>query len=206
MGIYDISQTLREGIAVWPGDPEFRQHWISRIRDGKESNVSAVYMGIHTGTHLDAPLHLSDSGGDIKSADIDRFLGEARVLEIASKNCIRAADLSMLDWHGVKRVLFKTSTCRPSEEAPVQRHIFLHPDAAEFMIQRGIILVGIDAPSIDAWDDASLPVHRILLDHDISILEGVCLGHVPPGDYELVCLPLKLAGFDGSPVRAILRK
>lgn len=206
MELYDISQTLTEGMAVWPGDPEFRQQWVSRIREGKESNVSAVHMGIHTGTHLDAPLHLNDTGRDIASAAIEHFLGSARVLDVPSENCIRASDLSLLDWQGVRRVLFKTSSCNLPIEALGQRYIFLHADAAEFMVHKGIVLVGIDAPSVDALDSKNLPAHRILLEHDIPILEGVCLGHVPSGDYELICLPLKLAGFDGSPVRAILRK
>jgi len=206
MELYDISQTLREGIAVWPGDPEFRQQWVSRMQEGKVSNVSAIHMGIHTGTHLDAPLHLNDAGSDIASAAMDHFIGSARVLDICSQDCIHAADLSLLDWQGVRRVLFKTSPCNLPEEGLGQRHVFLHADAAEFMVQKGIMLVGIDAPSVDALDSTSLPVHRILLENDIPILEGACLGHVPAGDYELICLPLKLAGFDGSPVRAILRK
>lgn len=206
MELYDISQTLSEGIAVWPGDPEFRQQWISRLGEGKESNVSAVYMGIHTGTHLDASLHLDDTGEDIASAAIDRFVGMARVLDVCPERCIHAADLSKFDWQGVRRVLFKTSSCRLSEETLEQRYIFFHADAAEFIVQKRIVLVGIDTPSVDAWNNPDLPVHRILLGRHVSILEGVCLDRVPPGDYELICLPLKLAGFDGSPVRAILRK
>jgi arylformamidase len=206
MELYDISQTLTEGMSVWPGDPEFRRQWVSRIQEGKESNVSAVHMGIHTGTHLDAPLHLNNTGSDIASVAIDHFIGGARVLDISSENCIRAADLGMLNWQGVRRVLFKTASCNLPVEALCQRYIFLHADAAEFIVQKGILLVGIDTPSVDALDSTNLPVHRILLEHGISILEGVCLGHVPSGDYELICLPLKLAGFDGSPVRAILRK
>ncbi len=206
MEIYDISQSLREGIPVWPGDPEFRQRWITRIRDGGLSNVSAINMGTHTGTHVDAPLHLNDSGSDISAIPIHYFKGPARVHSISSMECIGAAELSMLDWRGVERVLFKTRSGRPPEHALDQGFVYLEENAADFLIGRGILLVGTDAPSIDAFDSRNLPAHQKLLRHGIVILEGALLDTVPPGDYELVCLPLKLAGLDGSPVRAVLLK
>jgi arylformamidase len=203
--IYDISQTLREGIAVWPGDPEFRQRWILRRRDGEPSNLSAVAMGTHTGTHLDAPLHLEDSGRDIAKLPLRHCLGPARVFSI-SKKSIGVQDLSKLDWRGVERVLFKTRAGRSRQPAFDRDFAHLQEDAAAFLVRRGILLVGIDAPSVDAFESEKLPSHRRLLCHGIVILEGVRLGGVPPGDYELVCLPLKLAGSEGSPVRAVLLK
>lgn len=206
MEIYDISQTLREGIAVWPGDPEFRQRWVTRMRDGESSNVSTVDMGTHTGTHVDAPLHLDDSGRDIASIPVHYFTGPVRVFSISSKESMGAAELSMLDWRGVKRVLFKTRSGSLPENPFNQNFVYLEEGAADFLISRGILLVGTDAPSIDAFESKSLPSHRKLLHHGIVILEGALLDNVPPGDYELVCLPLKLAGLDGSPVRAVLFK
>jgi len=203
--IYDISQTLREGIAVWPGDPEFRQRWVLRRQDGELSNLSAVTMGTHTGTHLDAPKHLQDSGRDIAAIPLRHCLGQARVFSISRKR-IGAADLSKLDWRGVERVLFKTRAGRSRQLAFDRNFACLLEDAADFLVRRRVLLVGIDAPSVDAFENNELPSHRRLLRHGIVILEGVRLGGVPPGDYELICLPLKFAGSEGSPVRAVLLK
>jgi arylformamidase len=206
MEIYDISQTLWDGMAVWPGDPEFLKRWVLRMREGGSSNVSAVDMGAHTGTHIDAPLHLDDSGSDVASMPLRHFMGPARIFSISSKACIRAADLSMLDWRGVERVLFKTGARGLPEYSFDRDFVYLEEGAAEFLVRQGILLVGTDAPSIDAFESSDLPSHRALLHHGIVILEGARLDGVPPGDYELICLPLKLAGSDGSPVRAILRE
>ena len=206
MEIYDISRTLCPGIAVWPGDPEFRRRWAMRIREGASSNVSAVDLCVHTGTHVDAPLHLDDSGYDIADAPLDRFIGSARVLAIPAAKSIHASDLSVLDWTNVERVLFKTRSTDLPENLFDESYTFLAEDAAAFLAQKGMLLIGTDAPSVDGYASANLPSHRILLQHGIVILESVRLQHVPTGDYELVCLPLKLAGLDGSPVRAILRK
>ncbi len=206
MEIYDISQTLCEGIAVWPGDPEFRQRWIMRIKDGESSNVSAVDMGVHTGTHVDAPLHMDDSGGNIAGMPVRHFLGPARVFSISTRESIGAADLADLEWKGVERVLFKTRPAGSPNHPFDKNYVCLEESAAEFLVKQGILLVGIDAPSVDAVESKDLSSHRILLRHGIAILEGAQLDSVPAGDYELVCLPLKLAGLDGSPVRAILIK
>jgi arylformamidase len=202
--IYDISQVLREGMAVWPGDPEYRIRRIMAIRDGGSSNVSALDMGVHTGTHIDAPLHLSDSGSDAAGVPVDRCIGPVRVFSV-SVRCIQAADLSALNWEGVHRALFKTHSGIPPDRFDSQ-FVYFQEDAAEFLIQKEIALVGIDAPSVDAFGSAGMPFHRALLERGIVILEGIQLGNVSPGDYELICLPLKLAGLDGSPVRAILRR
>jgi arylformamidase len=206
MEIYDISQTLSRGIAVWPGDPEFRLRWAMRIRDGSSFNVSAVDLCVHTGTHVDAPLHLDDSGYDIAEAPLDRFIGSARVLAIPAAKSIRVSDLSGLDWINVRRVLFKTRSSSLPEQRFDENYVYIEKDAAGFLAEKGILLVGTDAPSVDDFAGTDLPSHRILLQHEIVILEGARLQHVPPGDYELICLPLRLAGLEGSPVRAILRK
>ena len=206
MEIFDISQTLCSGFANWPGDPEFRHRWTMRIREGASTNVSAVDMCVHTGTHVDAPLHLDDAGYDIADAPLDRFMGRARVLEIHAENCIQVSDLSALDWTNVDRVLFKTRGSGLPEHLFDKNYIYIERDAAGFLAEKRMLLVGTDAPSVDDFASLDLPSHRVLLRHGIVILEGARLAHVPPGDYELVCFPLKLAGSDGSPVRAILRR
>jgi arylformamidase len=206
MEIYDISRTLSSGIAVWPGDPEFRQRRAMSIAWGASSNVSAVDMCVHTGTHVDAPLHLDDAGSDIALIPLDRFIGPARVLAIEAETSIRASDLSGLNWANVERVLFKTRSSSQPEQRFDGNYVYLDADAAGLLAEKGIRLVGTDAPSVDDFARADLSAHRILLQHGIVILEGARLEHVPPGDYELICFPLKLAGSDGSPVRAVLRR
>jgi arylformamidase len=202
--IYDISRTIREGIPVWPGDPEFKCSRTTLRRDGAQCNVSAFRMGTHTGTHIDAPFHLDDAGIDVVGIPFRNLIGPARVYSISTGECIRAADLEPLDWNGVKRVLFKTRKTAPPGDSFERSYICLDAGASEFLVKRGILLVGTDAPSVDPFESEDLPSHKILLHHGAVILEEALLSAVPPGEYELVCLPLKLAGLDGSPVRAIL--
>jgi arylformamidase len=206
MEVYDISRTLSEGMPVWPGDPQFRWRRIAQMQDRAPSNVSAFDMGVHTGTHIDAPRHLDVLGRDVADLPILHFLGPARIFSLPVEECIRAKDISTLDWSGVQRVLFRTQQGDLPESLFERNFIYFHEDAAEFLVEQRILLVGIDSPSVDAFDNQELPSHRILLGHEVMILENAWLGSVPPGDYELICLPLKLSGLDGSPVRAILRK
>jgi arylformamidase len=202
--IYDISRTLQDGIPVWPGDPEFQSSWATLRRDGAFCNVSAFSMGTHTGTHIDAPLHLHDAGDDVANIKFRNLVGPARVFSISSGKCIRSMDLERLDWNGVERVLFKTRSGSPPEKLFESNYAYLDESASEFLVKRGILLVGTDAPSVDSYESSNLPSHQILLNNGTVILEEAELTAVPPGDYELICLPLKLAGLDGSPVRAIL--
>jgi arylformamidase len=206
MKIYDISRDLREGMAVWPGDQKFRSRWSSRLRNGDACNVAAITMSVHAGTHLDAPFHHDDSGTDVASLSLQPYVGPARVISPDADECIRASDLAPMQWQGVERVLFKTEFGLPTGSGFNRNYVFLAEDAAEFMVQKGIVLLGTDAPSVDAYDSRSMPVHRILLSHGVAILEWASLGNVSTGDYELVCLPLKLVGLDGSPARAVLIK
>jgi arylformamidase len=204
--IYDISQSYHEGMVVWPGDPEFRITRIAQILDGQGVNVSAIHMGTHTGTHLDAPLHLDDAGSGCESIPLHHLIGPARVFEVDSGDGIRVEDLLLLNLQGVRRALFKTRLPKSPKNIFAEDYVALEEKAAKYLAEKNIVLFGIDAPSVDAWNSSSLIVHRTLLKHQIAILEGLQLSSVPPGDYELICLPLKLAGSDGAPARAILRR
>jgi arylformamidase len=202
--LYDISRTLQDGIPVWPGDPGFQSRWAMLRREGAPCNVSAFCMGTHTGTHIDAPLHLDDAGEDVAGIKFRNLIGPARVFSISTGNCIRSKDLERLDWIGVERVLFKTRSGSCAEKPFEHGYAYLDEGASEFLVNCGILLVGTDAPSVDSFESPNLPSHQILLNHGVVILEATDLTAVPPGDYQLICLPLKLAGLDGSPVRAIL--
>jgi arylformamidase len=202
--IFDISQTLEEGMPVWPGDPEFRRKPAARIRDGEPANVLAIHMGTHTGTHIDAPLHVDDSGTDAVGIPVRHFIGPARVVQISTGASIKATGLASLDWKGVERVLFKTRSGSIPPKSFDPSFVWLTEDASEFLVGKGLLLVGTDAPSIDPFASTELSAHKMLIRGGVAILEGVRLDAVPPGDYSLVCLPLKIAGADGSPVRAIL--
>jgi arylformamidase len=206
MKLFDISQTLDERTPVWPGDPEFSKTWIARLQDGAPSNVSAFHFGSHAGTHIDAPLHINDSGIDAASIPLNKLIGPARVIEIFGEECIRASHLVALDWQGVERVLFKTRSAEFVEgcEKFEENFVYFQEGAAEFLAEKSIQLIGIDSPSIDAFAAAGLPSHRIFIDKGIVILEGIRLNGVAPGEYTLICLPLKIPGADGSPGRAVL--
>jgi arylformamidase len=206
MQIYDISQTLREGMAVFPGDQEFRPHWTMQLRKGDGCNLSAVTMSLHTGTHLDAPFHFDESGSDITAVPLRQYIGPARVVAMNVQECITRAELERLNWDGVERVLFKTRSSNLPEDQFNTAFVYLAKDGADFLVQRGLLLVGIDTPSVDAYASTTPHAHKSLLGHRVAILEGTRLAHVPDGDYELICLPLKFAGLEGSPVRAILMK
>jgi arylformamidase len=202
--IYDISQTIREGIVVWPGDQEFRRRWTMQLREGDLCNVSAVTMSIHTGTHLDAPCHIEESGSDIAAVPLRHCIGPARVVSMDGAECITRTELERLNWEGVERVLFKTRSSNLPEDQFDPEFAYLSEDGADFLGRRALLLVGIDTPSVDPYTSQSLRSHKVLLSHRVAILEGTRLAQVPEGDFDLVCLPLKLAGLDGSPVRAIL--
>jgi arylformamidase len=204
MKIFDISQTIRPGIAVWPGDRRFSSRWQMQIEAGDSCNVSSVTMSVHTGTHVDAPYHFDSSGADVAGVSLEQYVGPARVFQLSTTQPIALRDVESLDWNGVERVLFRTGSSEVQEDRFDRAFVPLTPEAAEFLGGRRLRLVGTDAPSVDAFDSKTLESHKILLRHGVAILEGVRLREVPPGDYTLVCLPLKFAGLDGSPVRAIL--
>jgi arylformamidase len=206
MEYFDISQPIREGLHVWPGDQPFRCTRKMQISLGDPCNVSSVTMSLHTGTHVDAPYHFLEEGADISSIAIRHYMGPAKVLEIAGRPFITESDLRMFDLAGVQRILFHS---RPPglPESPIGAGFtWLREDGAEYLASLGLLLVGTDSPSIDAFESENMRSHKILLSHGVAILEGIRLDHVPPGDYELICLPLKFSGLDGSPVRAVLRR
>lgn len=204
--IYDISTPVRSGGVVYPGNPEIRIEPQQAISRGAGANVSAVAFGSHTGTHVDAARHFFDEGQTVDRIPLDRFIGPAIVLEFADDlMSISAAELARHDVGSHTRALLKTrnsSLLRRSNF--VKDYTYLAPDGAEYLVQRGVELVGIDYLSIEQFHSGHHRTHLTLLEKNTVIVEGLDLGEVPPGEYQLICLPLRLAGLDGAPARAVL--
>ena len=211
MQIHDVSVSINTSMPVFPGDPgiEFEQ-W-SSLAKGDPANVTMLHFGAHTGTHVDAPAHFIEGASGVKAMPLEALLGPARVIEIdddvlaISANRIREIDLA-----GVTRVLFKTrNSAFWNDPAAGFRNDFtyIEPDAARALVELGVRLVGIDYLSVEKFGSTSFDTHTILLADGVVIIEGLDLRNVEQGDYELLCLPLKLAdgSGDGAPARAVLR-
>ena len=202
--ILDISPVIGPGVGVWPGDTPLTWEWAGRRSRGDVANVGRLGLSPHTGAHVDAPLHLADDGADAAALPLEVFWGPARVVEWPGGRAIDAAALAGRRWEGVVRALFRT---RGAGEPLAYRAGYpaLTPDGAAYLAGRGVRLVGVDTPSVDPFESPDLPAHRALLGAGVAILECLELGAVSPGDYEMVALPLRLAGADATPVRAALR-
>ena len=206
--IFDISRPLRSGIPVWPGDTAFDFGFVARIRDGSSVNVGRIEMSVHTGAHVDAPLHFDDDGQDAASMPLERYVGPCWLADVRpSERGIRPEDLpddlkAAVADH--PRVLLRSYAERPADFDEHMAHAT--PELADWLAAHGVFLLGVDSDSMDAFESKDLPAHNRLNGHGISILEGIDLTGVPSGSYELIALPLRIEGADGSPVRAVLRE
>ncbi len=205
MKIYDISRPLSAVTAVWPGDAPFKSEWTMSMNRGDSVNVGAVHMSVHASTHADAPLHFLADGLAIDQIDLGKFIGPAAVIDVGEAEAITAELIDRLDHGAGTRVLFRTAASSLGDDEWPASFAYLSPAAAELLGSRGVELVGIDTPSVDPAESKTLAAHKILLQHQIVVLENLFLRDVPPGRYELIALPLKLVGLDASPVRAVLR-
>lgn len=175
------------------------------MAEGASVNVSTNHLSTHTGAHADAPYHFYEEGARMDEVEIEKYIGRARVVDLAGSERVEEGHLLGLDLSRLERLLFRTLAGAPGEAFPGP-FPYLSPEAARSIALAGVKLVGIDTPSLDPVDSKDLPAHHILLERGVGMLEGLDLRGVPPGDYELIALPLKLAGLDASPVRAILRE
>ncbi|MED1721903.1 arylformamidase [Brevibacillus parabrevis] len=205
MKLYDISRPLTKATPTWPGDTAF-QYTVNWPKSESGSvNVGKLVMSIHTGTHVDAPFHFDDHGKTTLELPLDLYVGAARVVDVSGRASIGADDLAGIDLSGVTRLLLKTMSWSDPGTFPAEI-CYLRPDLPPFLAEKGIRLLGLDVPSVDPLESKELPAHHGLHQHGIYILEGLLLDAIEPGDYELIALPLALAGADGSPVRAVLRR
>jgi arylformamidase len=208
--IWDVSVPLRHGGLVYPGNPPISITPVQRIADGATANVSRIDLGSHTGTHVDAPLHFIEGQPGVDALPLDVLIGPARL--IAFDDDVRAIGEPHLRKHdltGVTRVLFRTRNSAWLASGSTAFHTdFTHvlPDAAEYLVSMGVRLVGVDYLSVEQFHSPHHRTHRTLLENGVVIVEGLLLTEPPPGDYELVCLPMLMAELDGAPARAVLMK
>ena len=193
--IYDISLPISESLPVYPGDPSVTVDVISDVSSGAPYTLTRISMGSHTGTHVDAPLHLLADGDTVDNLPIDLLMGPCY---LASADIDMPISIQELDSLAVPpettRLLLRTRNANG----------YLTQDAASRLVETGVKLVGIDSPSVDAPGSPDLPVHRVMLEAEVIIVENLALDAVNPGGYLLVCLPLRIAGCDGAPARAVL--
>ena len=205
MSIIDISRKLNPTTAVWPGDTNFQIEQVMQLADGDSVNLTKLTLSAHTGTHADAFLHFKEDATDIASMPLLPYWGKAQLVEFD----MPPGELKVHHFEDISlqapRLLVKSHLSKRDEEKFHHDILYPGPELAEWMKSMGIILFGTDASSVDAVDSKDLPGHHALGNHGIAILENLSLGKVSPGLYELVALPLKISGGDGSPVRAALK-
>jgi arylformamidase len=203
--LWDISQTLSPALPVWPGDTPFSRRARWTLGDGSPVNVASFETTVHAGAHADAPLHYSAGGASAADVPLGPYLGPCRVVD--ARRCRQVISRAFVE--GLSdlpaRVLFRTYEHFP-HEAWISGFTAVAAGAVEALAERGVRLIGIDSPSLDPQDSKSMEAHKAVLAADMRVLEGLVLDEPPPGDYELIALPLKLAGLDASPVRAVLRE
>lgn len=203
-GIFDISRPLAATTACWPGDQPFSFRLGFRIRDGASVNVGAIETSIHSGTHCDAPFHFDDAGMTVDRVSLAKFLGLARVVDVRDSAGNWGKRLHGLDLQHTPRILFHTGGWPNTDQFP-ERIPVMERDMPGWLVRQGVVLVGVDLPSVDALDSKTLDNHHALGRHQIAIIEGLWLQDVPEGVYELIAPPLNIVGADGSPLRALLR-
>lgn len=203
----DVSVPLHTNMVHWPGDPAARIERVLDMEKGDECSVSKIAMGSHTGTHMDAPFHYVRGGAPLDRMPLDVTIGAARVVAIRDRASIKRSELERMRLCRGERILFKTANSQRcwNGDAFVEDFVSISLDAARFLAQRRVMLVGIDYLSVGGFKAGGASVHRALLEAGIWIIEGLNLSMVGPGRYQLVCLPLRIENSDGAPARALLR-
>jgi arylformamidase len=206
--IYDASVPITNTMLVWPSDPSVKltpkphqsRDKIHRVQ------VTNIEMGSHTGTHIDAPWHFIDDGTRLNEIPLETLVGMAVVVEIPNASSIGKLEVKNLACEGVERILFKTENSKHWTDGKFyEQFVYLEPEAAQVLVDRGVKLVGIDYLSIDEYKSEKHPTHFTLLGRNVVIVEGLNLSRVTPGNYQMTALPLNLQDVDGAPTRVILQ-
>lgn len=210
-GWIDATATLDPATTpIYEGDAPMRFEFLKDMRAGDPLTLSVYSLGAHSGTHVDAPMHFVRDGASVDRVSLDALIGPARVIDIPDAvQAIDAGELDRHDWRGAERILFRTrSSARGWMASPVFHRDFTYiaPDAARLLADAGVKLVGIDYISAERFGAPAPLTHRILLGRGIPIVEGLSLAHVPAGNYDLIVLPMAVAGHEAAPARAVLRR
>jgi arylformamidase len=207
MKLIDVTVPLDASLPIYPGNTPFTVETVKRIARGDSSNVSALHMSAHSGTHVDAPRHYFDDGPGVDALPLELMLGRARVVEISSRSGIGADELASLDLSDDIRILFKTSNSR-LWGSPVfhEDYVGITASGAEHLIAHGIKVVGVDDLTVEEFEKPGGPAHHALLGGGAIIIEGLNLRDVEPGIYDMLCLPLRAVGVDDAPARVLLRR
>ena len=207
MKIFDISVVVSSDLPVWPGDPQVRIERVAKIEEGANANVSRIVMSAHTGTHVDAPYHFLSEGSTVEHLPLDLLTGPAYVLELPGVDVITSSELRAANIpSGTTRLLIRTVNSgywKESGSTFQTGFTGINSDGAKFLVDFGVKLIGMDYLSVAPYKQ-SRPTHEVLLKGSVVIVEGLNLSEIVQGHYTLYCLPLKLAGCDGAPARAIL--
>ncbi len=212
MQIYDVTVPISAKTPTFPGDPSVDFHVTSSIEKGDHANVTLLHFGAHTATHVDAPNHFIEGTSRVEDMPLDVLIGAARVVEIADDvMAIDETHVSKEILQGATRVLFKTRNSNfwsEMEKGFRTDFTYITPEAAQSLVSAGVRLVGIDYLSVEKFGEGKFTTHTTLLSNDVVIIEGLDFRKVEAGEYELICLPLKVAGGtgDGAPARTVLRK
>lgn len=202
--LYDISPPITPDLAVWPGDTPMSRDVLCDMAVGDNLTLSTLHGTVHLGAHADAPNHYGLDAPAIDARSLDLYVGPCQVIQVPAARGTRIDESAISVPIEAERVLLHTGTF-PDPTDFNEDFAALAPSLVDWLAERGVRTVGIDTPSVDLFDSKDLPAHKALLARDMAILEGLVLSAVPAGVYELIALPLRLVGFDASPVRAILR-
>lgn len=204
MKLIDISRRLQNGMPVWPGDTPTAFEFVATKAGGYSCNVGRVQLSMHAGTHVDATYHYDDAGVRIDEIALDTYVGPARVIDVRGRAMVTPELLAGCDCRATPRLLFRSDAWTDPAEFPATWPL-LAPGLPAWLAAQGARLIGLDFPSVDHRDSKDLPIHHEIGRAGLFILESLDLRAAEPGEYELIALPLRLCGADGSPVRAVLR-
>lgn len=204
--IYDITRTIQPSLQVWPGDTPYQVQPLLQIAQGKSVNLTTLTLSSHTGTHADAYYHHEQSGDHPVTMPLNAYVGRARVVTVQKTDGpLYPSDFEHIDLRGAERLLIHSAVSDLLDDQWPQHFPYLSVELIEWLAELGIVLIGLDSPSVDAFDSQELLCHHALKSHTMVNIETLQLRGVPDGDYELIALPLKLDLACASPVRAILR-
>jgi arylformamidase len=204
---YDLTVSISENLATFPGDPCYRAEQVSSLEEGSHFHLNKLFLGNHTGTHVDFPSHVIKDGKTSSDFPIASLIGSGLIIEVPEQ------DISVTK-HFVKNlpilkndfVFFKTANSKISKHEPfTDKYVYIEPDAAEELLMKGVKIVGIDYISVDKHESEDLPVHKCLLSNDVLIVEGLELNNVPLGRCKIYIMPMKINNMDGLPARVIAK-